>query len=113
MMVAEICGEVIGCCGVKVGTKEGGPTAIIRQAVESRCSVWRLSVAVSARHHGVGTALMEHAEEWARHVGATEMWLMTGNKAAGQFYERIGYRKASWAEALGPWYTKSIAHSSL
>ncbi len=52
-----------------------------------------ISVASSARGHGVGTALMLAAEDWARAHGAERMdlGLDAANTGALRLYERLGY----------------------
>jgi GNAT superfamily N-acetyltransferase len=59
-----------------------------------RAYVETLVVAPEAEGRGVGRALMEHAERWARERGMAEVSLdvFAGNAGARAFYERIGYR---------------------
>ena len=59
-----------------------------------RAYVEVLAVAAEAEGKGAGTALMRHAEEWARERGLREVVLdvFAGNARARTFYERIGYR---------------------
>jgi GNAT superfamily N-acetyltransferase len=53
-----------------------------------------LVVAPEVEGRGVGRALMEHAEAWARAHRCREVVLdvFAGNEAARAFYERCGYR---------------------
>jgi GNAT superfamily N-acetyltransferase len=53
-----------------------------------------LVVAPEAEGEGVGSALMRHAEQWARDHGCKEVVLdvFAGNRGAQAFYERNGYR---------------------
>jgi GNAT superfamily N-acetyltransferase len=53
-----------------------------------------LMVLESFRQHHIGTRLVEAAQEWAVHQGATEMRLEIWEFDAGPlpFYERLGYR---------------------
>lgn len=54
-----------------------------------------LMVARDYRRLGAGTALMEAAESWARHVGVTkiELHVFPHNKAALALYEGLGYER--------------------
>jgi GNAT superfamily N-acetyltransferase len=57
--------------------------------------VWLTALVVSerARGSGVGRALVQRAEDWARSVGATRIAVTSGaqRKDAHEFYRRIGY----------------------
>ena len=52
-----------------------------------------LAVSQKARHQGIGTALMQAAEAWAKAQGITSMRLNSGagRKEAHAFYKAIGY----------------------
>ncbi len=54
-----------------------------------------LMVAHDFRRRGVGRALMEAAEEWARRVGVRklELHVFPHNEAAIALYERLGYER--------------------
>ncbi len=54
-----------------------------------------LMVAASHRRRGVGTALMEAVEEWARAAGIRklELHVFPHNGAAVALYERLGYER--------------------
>jgi RimJ/RimL family protein N-acetyltransferase len=54
-----------------------------------------LMVARDHRRQGAGTALMEAAESWARHVGITkiELHVFPANEPAIALYERLGYER--------------------
>jgi GNAT superfamily N-acetyltransferase len=56
--------------------------------------VWGLVVDEHARRLGVGRALMEEAERWARRRGLTTLRLRSNviRRDAHAFYERLGYR---------------------
>ena len=99
MLVATLVGSeedvVVGCCGVIRGTDERNPAAADGEC--DVCSVWRVSVAESARRRGVGAALMGAAEDWARARGACRMRLVTGNPVAATFYaDGMGYERPGW-----------------
>ncbi len=51
-------------------------------------------VAPDVRRSGVGSALMDAVEAWARQRGAaaTSLWVVDGNDGARGFYEARGYR---------------------
>jgi GNAT superfamily N-acetyltransferase len=113
MLVAELAGEVVGCCGVKLGIHEGGPELplpALGGTTREHSSVWRVSVSARARRRGVGKTLMDAAEAWAIQVGANCMLLVTGNSIASSFYcEKCGYRKLAACERpLGPWHAKQL-----
>jgi GNAT superfamily N-acetyltransferase len=46
------------------------------------------------RREGIGRALIEHGEEWARKQGCSvvRLWSSSSRSASHQFYERLGYR---------------------
>ena len=48
-----------------------------------------LMVAETVRRSGASRALMRHAEEWARGIGAPQVAL--GTRRAGPFYRALGY----------------------
>ncbi|MGH9353718.1 MAG: GNAT family N-acetyltransferase [Terriglobia bacterium] len=59
-----------------------------------------LDVAEEARRRGVGTLLMDAAEEWARARGCKCISLETAedNRAAQAFYQKRGYEKTEMIE---------------
>ena len=84
---------VVGCIGVKRGIYED------RVELDSlSASVWNVSVREDCRRLGVGTMLMERAENWAKHKeqGSTRMHLFTGNPKAREFYKALGYHDNHW-----------------
>ncbi len=52
-----------------------------------------IAVAADFRRQGIGSALLKHAEEWARENGASSMRLNSGEsrKQAHEFYRAQGY----------------------
>jgi ribosomal protein S18 acetylase RimI-like enzyme len=52
-----------------------------------------IAVTEEAEGRGVGRALMEHAEKWARERGHDRITLSVfeGNRRARGLYERVGY----------------------
>ena len=58
------------------------------------CEVQSIIVGKKLRGTGVGSALMEKAEQIARKRGIHKLWLETGKGwAAEKFYRKLGYRK--------------------
>jgi GNAT superfamily N-acetyltransferase len=81
-MVAHLDDEPVGCLSV------------CEDDLDSRftdCGPWLSGTVVigSARNLGVGRALVQAVEEYARMFGVAELWLRTGQ--AGPFYERCGW----------------------
>jgi len=87
MFVADLRGQVVGCCGVK----RGSTSHEVEPLTSSQYSVWRVSVDKKVRCCGVGRSLMRAAEAWAQTAGGTEMHLVTGNLIARRFYQCLGY----------------------
>lgn len=86
---------------VFVGTLNGEPAGIIAVHPDadyftghSRAYVDILVVGPEAGGQGVGRALLQHVEEWARKRDFLEVVLdvFAGNEGATAFYERCGYR---------------------
>jgi GNAT superfamily N-acetyltransferase len=86
-LVAERGGRVIGLCALMRGMTIHRDGDFVR--------VVALVVSPEARGGGVGTALMDAAEAWAREIGAHSMHLTTGNHRddAHRFYRRLGYEE--------------------
>lgn len=86
IFVAESNGTVIGYLSIEVHDKP-----------EKFVYLDDLSVAVSFRNKGVGTALIERAESCARQINAryTALHIENSNKSALRLYERLGYRICS------------------
>lgn len=55
--------------------------------------IYKVAVAAGQRRHGVGSALVRHAEEALRAVGCPKMNLQIrqGNADVAAFYESLGY----------------------
>ena len=66
--------------------------------------VEELMVEPDRRRRGVGAALMQEAEEWARGQGAAYVALAT--RRAADFYRAIGYRESA------TYFRKSVARPS-
>jgi len=79
---------VVGCCAVKRGMDE------TKSEEESQiCSIWRMSVDVNYRGHGIATKLMAACEDWSAEKRCTKMGLFTINPVAAKFYvDRMGYQ---------------------
>lgn len=107
-LVAEIEGAVVGSVAVKKGgisdASKGKDEELEQPGV---CTVWKVSSRQDVRKRGVGRALMEKAEKWAREVaGASSVELMTGSIKAKAFYGRIGYRLfrgSTWGALISFW----------
>jgi ribosomal protein S18 acetylase RimI-like enzyme len=86
LFVAELGGERAGC--LLLWTLED----YFSRQPHAHISV--IAVTHAAEGHGVGRALMEHAESWARDHGHDRLTLSVfeGNRRAQALYERAGYR---------------------
>lgn len=81
---------------------EAGLTGTVMAGVDGhRGWVYYLAVAERTRHHGLGRALMQAAEQWCGERGVARLNLMVraDNAAAAGFYARLGYRPAD----VGVW----------
>ena len=60
-----------------------------------RAWAYYLATAASERRSGLGRAMMQAAEDWARMRGAPKIELMVRdtNSAAASFYEALGYQR--------------------
>ena len=90
MFVAEQEGTVIGVVALAA---PGTPGHAIAQAEEAELS--RLVVSASARHLGIGQALVERCHELARAAGwsAIALWSRRYQLAAHRLYESLGYER--------------------
>lgn len=103
MLVAVSESKVVGCCGVTRGTSEQWSFTCSNS---TEFSVWRVSISENYRRRGVGTKFMEAAEKFAVEHGGKKMLLVTGNRFASAFYQKIGYtvRWYGWS----PWHEKIL-----
>jgi N-acetylglutamate synthase-like GNAT family acetyltransferase len=77
---------------------DGSPTGLVGVEIHGTDALLRsLVVADTARTQGIGSALVQHAEDYAasRHVSA--MYLLT--TTAESYFERRGYRRIDRAQA--------------
>jgi GNAT superfamily N-acetyltransferase len=81
---------------VDAGGVIGLATVHLRDTMNHSTPIAQLTLLVvdeRVRSHGVGRALVEHAERWARERGARRLVVTTALDRTGAhaFYERIGY----------------------
>jgi ribosomal protein S18 acetylase RimI-like enzyme len=90
IFVAEVAGKLAGLIEVYVRQDGDEATLVKYQYAELQS----LMVSGPFRRNGVGTRLVEVAQQWAREKGATEMRLGVWefNEAAREFYEAVGFR---------------------
>ena len=85
VLVADANGEVVGMCSVQLttSTAEGAPSGLIEDVVVDRA--WR--------GRGIGRALLDEAEAWARGQGAARVQLLADqrNAPALDFYKGRGW----------------------
>ncbi|MGO9946363.1 MAG: GNAT family N-acetyltransferase [Steroidobacteraceae bacterium] len=73
---------------------DGSPTGLVGLEIYGSDALLRsLVVADSARTQGVGSALVQHAEDYAVSNNVATMYLLT--TTAESFFERRGYRRAA------------------
>lgn len=83
---------IVGCIdGVVVGFARAGLHATRHARL---CMIDELIVHPSARAIGVGSAMLESVREWATSRGceAIESQVLPGNRAAKNFFERLGMK---------------------
>lgn len=88
--VAELDGRIVGFCAVQFS------------AWNRRAVLHHLYVDGSARRRGIGRALLNHAQNFARRTGAWCLWLETQdiNLPAIHFYRAEGFRLCGLDTAL-------------
>lgn len=89
LLVAEDDGRVVGMCSgqVTVSTAEGGPALLVEDVV----------VHADWRGQGIGRQLMDSIGAWAaaRGIGRLQLLADRGNKAALDFYSRLGWQSTA------------------
>ena len=97
-LVAEIDGEVVGSIEAKlIEPMEGAERQLLRELGDKRLSIETLTVERDHWRSGVGSALMEAAEAWAKERGATRSATYTyiDSPVSVPFYEKLGYKRRS------------------
>ncbi len=81
---------------------ESEPVSLVqgRRRRPTTLLIFSMWVDRSRRHRGLGRALIEAVEAWARDWGATEsvLWVRSGNPSALAFYTRLGFNTDSEGE---------------
>ena len=90
ILVAEIANQIVGLAEVYVRKDEPNPARVSYRYGHLQS----LIVTEAFRRHGVGTKLVDAAEQWVKEKGATEMRLDIWEFTEGplEFYEHTGYR---------------------
>ena len=90
--VAEVDGQVVGVVGAGLGEFSG--TAALT-------SLW---VDPRFRGRGVGTALIQAVEEWARgnDLNQVILWVTDANRAAENLYEHLGFTRTGRFSEVRP-----------
>jgi amino-acid N-acetyltransferase len=71
---------------------DGSPMGLVGVEIYGSDALLRsLVVADTARTHGIGTSLVQHAEDYAASHGVATIYLLT--TTAESFFERRGYRR--------------------
>jgi ribosomal protein S18 acetylase RimI-like enzyme len=79
-----------------------GVAAVKYESWNRRVEVWHVYVEKAARRSGIGTALLNETEAFARSAGARCLWVEAQNinYPAIQFYRRTGFRLCGLDEAF-------------
>jgi len=82
VVIGGVQGEIVGYATAR----------IVRGAAETVCLIDELFVHPQARSVGVGQALLEQIQAWARdhECSYVESQVLPGNRAAKNFFERVG-----------------------
>jgi ribosomal protein S18 acetylase RimI-like enzyme len=118
LFVAEVAGEPATGEPLAGESVAGEPLAgwvhvhgVLLLEADPRAEIWGLVVDAAHRGRGIGRALMDRAEAWARGRGYTEIRLHSNvvRAAAHRFYQDLGYRitKSSYV------FEKSLAAPSV
>lgn len=85
VLLAELDGAIVGRLSI---TRDLHPSS-------SHVADLGLMVAAAHRRRGIGTALLEAAEQWARQAGVSklELHVFPHNEPAIALYERLGYTR--------------------
>jgi RimJ/RimL family protein N-acetyltransferase len=88
LLVADLEGEIAGRLSIARDLHPSSP----------HVADLGLMVAASHRRRGIGTALLIHAEEWAREGGVTklELHVFPHNVAALALYRKLGYEREGY-----------------
>ena len=96
-LVAEVDGEIVGVLAARVTSDEqGNGLGGDPERAEKRLLISYLATAADRRRTGIGTRLVEAAEEWGRQSGATVAATTTyqGSPLSVPFWEdRMGYEE--------------------
>jgi ribosomal protein S18 acetylase RimI-like enzyme len=92
LWVAEHEGRIVGIVKIALRETRDIPVLVPRRYAE----IGTLAVAREYRRRGIGRALMEVSERWARERGADqiELGVWEFNEHARAFYNALGYRTA-------------------
>lgn len=89
MLVAESDGSIIGCVVAVIVEKKDSAHFAVKSA-----HIEELVVDESTRSKGIGAALMDGIETWAKNKGCSFMRVdcFSNNDRAHAFYEKLGYK---------------------
>jgi GNAT superfamily N-acetyltransferase len=83
-----------GHAWVAVDDRDAPIAYLVVDLVDGNVHVEQVSVRPSFAHRGIGRALVDHVEQWARPLGIPAITLTTFRDVAwnGPYYERCGFR---------------------